>query len=137
MKDIVKILLEVGKAILDVKGDLSQSQGTRKKDVSEFLSNIAASIEELSGSLKQDIYPSGSCEEIYQHSQNIVPAIGDLIGDDKATELSIKLQEIYEVEMLYGELQNSSVQEKSERLSLLDSAAGYFRATAAFVKVSP
>ena len=67
----------------------------------------------------------------------MVQAIGDLVGEAKATELACQLKEAWQVEQLYGQLQSEPPEQRDKSLGTLDQAAGLFRATAAFVLVSP
>jgi hypothetical protein len=133
---IVETLLGVGKALFGLRGDLSKARQARKEKVADFLGAIALTIETTSGSIRQSIYPHGTCQELLSHSQHMVIAIGDLIGEKSATDLANQLKEVWEIEQLYGELQGLPAPERSRRLETLDQTAGLFRATAAFVRVS-
>ena len=64
-------------------------------------------------------------------------AIGDLIGQAQARELGAQLAEVHEIEQLHYELSTDTDPDRLRKLSVLDQAAGQFRATAAFVRVSP
>ena len=137
MADIIGTILDVAKSLFGLKGELAKARQARKKVVSDYLAEIAQTIEDASGSLKQNIYPHGTCQELLQHSQSMRSAIGDLIGDQKADELGDHLKEVWEIEQLYGELGGIESDQRVRRLEVLDQAAGLFRATAAYVKVSP
>ena len=64
-------------------------------------------------------------------------AIGDLVGEPQARDLASQLAEAYEIERLQAELESDNDADGQRKLSVLDQAAGQFRATAAFVRVSP
>ena len=134
---IIETLLSVGKALFGLRDSLSGARKARKEKVAEFLGGIALTIETTSGALKQGIYPHGTCQELLSHSDHLVKAIGDLIGEKEATDLAGQLKEVWEIEQLYGQLQSATAPQKIRRLETLDQAAGLFRATAAFVRVSP
>ena len=59
------------------------------------------------------------------------------VGQALAQALGAQLAEVYEIERLHAELAADSDAERQRKLSVLDQAAGQFRATAAFVRVSP
>jgi hypothetical protein len=134
---IIETLLEVGKALFGLRDALSNAHKARKEKVAEFLGDIALTIETTSAALKQGIYPHGTCQELLTHSNHMVKAIGDLTGEKEATNLADQLKEVWEIEQLYGQLQSATATQKARRLETLDQAAGFFRATAAFVRVSP
>ena len=134
---IIETLLTVGKALFGLRDVLSSARKARKEKVADFLGGIALTIETTSASLKQNIYPHGTCQELLSHSNHMVKAIGNLIGEKEATDLAGQLKEVWEIEQLYGQLQFATATQKTRRLETLDQAAGLFRATAAFVRVSP
>jgi hypothetical protein len=137
MSAIVDTLLAVGKSLFGLRTELAKARQSRKQQVADFVACIAQSIEDASASLKQNAYPHGKCEEILAHSQHMEAAIGDLVGVPKAQELAAQLREVWEVELLFSELRSDPEPERDRKLSVLDQAAGQFRATAAFVRVSP
>ena len=137
MTAIIETLLSVGKTLFGLRGELAKARKDRKKDVADFIDAIAKTIDDTIGALRSNQYPGGKCAELFAHSKQMEAAIGDLIGQLKAQELAAQLQEIWEIEQLFGELQSVTPPERSRKLSVLDDAAGQFRATAAFVRVSP
>ena len=137
MTAIIETIFKVAEKLFTLRGELSKARSARKQQVADFLAAIAQSIEEASASLKQGIYPHGKCQELLVHSQHMEAAIGDLVGVQQAGDLGRQLKEVWEIERLYGELQGVAPVEKERKLSVLDQAAGLFRATAAFVRVSP
>jgi hypothetical protein len=137
MSAIIDTLLSVGKALFGLRGELAKARKDRKKDVADFIDTIAQTIDDTAISLRQAQYPGGKCAELFAHSKQLEAAIGDLIGQPKAIELATQLQEIWEIERLFGELASDTPPERTRKLSVLDEAAGQFRATAAFVRVSP
>ena len=134
---IVETLFDVGQKIFGLKIELAKARQNRKQQVAEFLAAIAQTIEEANAELRQGNYPHGKCQELFVHSQHMAAAIGDLVGAQLAQELGTQLAEVYEIERLHAELAADSDAERQRKLSVLDQAAGQFRATAAFVRVSP
>lgn len=135
MSTIIDTLLGVGQKLFGLRLELAKARQARKQTVADFLAAIAQSIEDASASLKQGIYPHGKCQELLAHSQHMEAAIGDLIGQLQARELGTQLGEVYEIERLHAELGPDP--DRQRKLSVLDQAAGQFRATSAFVRVSP
>ncbi len=134
---IVETLFDVGQKIFGLKIELAKARQNRKHQVAEFLAAIAQTIEEANAELRQGSYPHGKCQELFAHSQHMEAAIGDLVGAQLAQALGAQLAEVYEIERLHAELGADSDDERQRKLSVLDQAAGQFRATAAFVRVSP
>ncbi len=134
---IVETLFDVGQKIFGLKIELAKARQNRKQQVAEFLAAIAQTIEEANAELRQGNYPHGKCQELFVHSQHMEAAIGDLVGQPLAQALGAQLAEVYEIERLHAELGADSDDERQRKLSVLDQAAGQFRATAAFVRVSP
>ncbi len=137
MFNIIDTVLSVAQKLFGLRGTLAQARQTRKQQVAEYLGALAGTIENVSASLKQEIYPHGSCQELLSHSQSMEAAIGDLVGNMKAANLGNQLKEVWEIEQLYSELSGRTKPERERKLEVLDQAAGLFRATAAFVRVSP
>ncbi len=137
MSAIIETLLSVGKALFGLRGELAKARADRKKEVADFIDAIASTIAGTAESLRANQFPAGMCAELAAHAQHMNEAVGDLIGSARSTELSARLQEIWAIEQLFAELQTDTAPERSRKLLLLDEAAGQFRATAAFVRVSP
>jgi|NOAtaT_5_FD_contig_91_1631636_length_737_multi_4_in_0_out_0_2 hypothetical protein len=137
MADIIGTVLDVALKLFGLRGKLSEARQARKKEVAEFLYAIAKNIEDVSASLKQGIYPHGTCQILLSHSNQMEQAIGDLIGERKARDLGNQLEEVKEIESLYDELNSKPEKERTRSLHVLDQAAGLFRATGDIVKVSP
>jgi uncharacterized protein YbgA (DUF1722 family) len=137
MPIIIDTILSVAQKLFGLRGELAKARQARKNEVADFLAAVAATVEEASASLQQGNYPHGKCMELLCHSQNMKAAIGDLVGEQQAIGLGEQLKEVWEIEQLHGELAQKTAAEKTRSLSVLDQAAGLFRATAAFVRVSP
>lgn len=134
---IIEAILVVAEKLFGLRGQLSEARHERKQTVADFLSAIATTLERTSVLLKQRRTPHAQCQELLAHSQNMKAAIGDLVGEQLAQELGAQLAEAHHVRQLQVELFSVGSEEQHARLSILDQAAGQFRATAAFVRVSP
>jgi hypothetical protein len=60
--DIIGTLLDVALKLFGLRSDLSQARQARKQQVADFLTSIAKNIEDASASLKQGVYPHGTCQ---------------------------------------------------------------------------
>ena len=137
MADIIGTVLDVALKLFGLRGKLSEAHQARKKEVADFIYAIAKNIEDVSASLKQGIYPHGTCQILLSHSNQMEQAIGDLIGKQEAIDLGNQLREVWEIENLHSELNPKPEKERKRSLHVLDQAAGLFRATGDIVKVSP
>jgi uncharacterized protein YbgA (DUF1722 family) len=137
MSTVIDTILSVGQKLFGLRLELAKARLARKGAVADFLASIAQSIEEASALLKQGTYPHGKCQELLAHSQRMEAAIGDLVGESQARDLGAQLAEVHEIELLHAELGSEKESDRLRKLSVLDQAAGQFRATAAFVRVSP
>ena len=137
MSTINETILSVGQKLFGLRLELAKARQIRKQAVADYLASIAQSVEETSAMLKQGIYPHGKCQELLTASQHMEYAIGDLVGEPQARDLASQLAEAYEIERLQAELESDNDADGQRKLSVLDQAAGHFRATAVFVRVSP
>ncbi len=137
MSTIIDTIFNVAQKLFGLRLELAKARQARKQAVADFLDSIAQSIEDASALLKQNTYPHGKCQELLTHSQHMEAAIGDLIGEAQARDLAAQLAEVYEIERLHAELGSDADSDRERKLSVLDQAAGKFRATAEFVRVSP
>jgi len=92
MSAIIDTIFSVGEKLFGLRGALAQARQARKQQVAEFLASIAQTVETTSAMLKQGNYPHGTCQELLSHSEHMVAAIGDLVGDPKATDLANQLK---------------------------------------------
>jgi hypothetical protein len=134
---IVETIFKVGQALFGLRNELAKAREARKQKVADFLTLVGKSIEEASVLLKRGIYPGGVCQQILSHSNHMEAAIGDLVGQSEAQSFAAQLREVHEIEQLHGELASLSETDRGRKLANLDKAAGFFRATADFVRVSP
>ena len=137
MSTIIDTIRVVADNVISLKLNLAKARQERKQLVSDYLSSIAQTLEDTSALLRQNVYPHGKCQELYAQSQHMEAAIGDLVGQQIAQELGAQLGVIHEIERLHAELGSLPDVEREHNLAELDQAAGQFRATAAFVRVSP
>ena len=133
----IKVILDIGRALFGLRGDMAKGRSDRKPAVAAFLAGIAETIENASAQLKSGVYPQGSCHELLLHSQRMEKAIGDLVGVAEASRLGQALERVHRLEDLHAEASRLTEAERVANFAELDRAAAEFRATAAFVRVSP
>lgn len=135
MIDIVKTIWEVGKGIFGVRNELQKAQRDRRDRLANYFSDLANLIESVAASLRIRQYPHGSCAQLHTLAELMSETLKDLVDQVKADEYQKKLLQIWEIEKLFGEIQGMSEEKVGKRLTELDEAAGFFRATAAHLRV--
>lgn len=135
MIDIVKAIWEVGKGIFGVRTELQKAQRDRRDRLANYFSDLANLIESVAASLRIRQYPHGSCAQLHTLAELMSETLKDLVDPVKADEYQKKLLQVWEIEKLFGEIQGMSEEKVGKRLTELDEAAGFFRATAAHLRV--
>jgi len=131
-----EIILSIAKGFFALVRHIGLTRQDRKLKAAEFLTSLAVTLEEAVAILRLGQYPAGKCHELLLHSQNMVSAIGDVVGEKEAAMYAAQLKESYEIEQLHKEISGKPEQEQERSLTVLDQAAGLFRAAAAYVRVS-
>lgn len=135
MIEIAKTVWEVGKGIFGVRGELQKARRDRRDRLAAYFSDLANLIESVSASLRVNQYPHGSCAQLQALAQLMSKTLEGLVDAKEAREYQDKLLRVWEIEQLFGQLQGMSKSKVSKRLAELDEAAGFFRATAAHLRV--
>ena len=135
MLDIAKTIWEVGKGLFGVRGELQKAQRDRRDRLAAYFSELATLIESVSASLRLKQYPHGSCAQLQTLAQLMSETLRGLVGEQQAHDYQVKLLHVREIEMLFGQLQSLPPDKAEAKLAELDAAAGYFRATAAHLRV--
>ncbi|MEK6801963.1 MAG: hypothetical protein AABZ34_04760 [Nitrospirota bacterium] len=135
MLDLAKTIWEVGKEIFGIRGDLQKAQRDRRDRLANYFSELAELIESVSASLKIKQYPHGSCAQLHTLAQLMQKTLRGLVESGQAREFQDRLMRVWEIEQLFSQLQSKSDSVVRKRLIELDEAAGFFRATAAHLRV--
>lgn len=135
MIDIAKTIWEVGKGIFGVRGELEKARRDRRDRLASYFSDLATLIESVSASLRANQYPHGSCAQLQTLAQLMAKTLKGLVDPEDARQYQEKLMKVWEIELLFGQIQGEPRAEVARRLAELDEAAGFFRATAAHLKV--
>src|ERR1043166_7965332 len=133
--DIVKAIFEVAKTLFGLKSEMEKGNREKRDRVSNYFSDLAKLIEEVSASLKLKKYPHGSCAQLETLAKLMTDTLKGLLKEDEINSNTEKLLEVYKIEQLFGEIHNLKPDKISKKLEELDKAAGYFRALAAHLKV--
>ena len=122
--DIIGINLGVAREMYSLRPKLEAANRERKEAVAAYYQKIAETLKEVTASLRNNIVPHGNCEKMRRYAKLLPQTVGDLIGMQKADELSNELMKAYDVESLLSKL--SGIDNRDERLADLEKAAAYF-----------
>lgn len=125
---IIGDILEVAKMLFDLRNRLNKAKKERKQAVADYYNRIADTLEHVVVKLRANEVPHGDCAKILTYAEQLPETIGDLIGDNVAIELSKKLANAHEVELLLYQLDVAT--DRETQLAQLEKAAGYFEASA-------
>jgi hypothetical protein len=134
MLDLVKNIVEVARAVLQLATGVSAVTRDRKDRLADLLANISKTLAQASSELKTGATPHGSCAKLLEYSEQLARALNGFVPQQKAEELGDTLRSSYAVESLAISLQNSP--DKPANLSALDEAAGKFEAAAELLRAS-
>ncbi len=135
MIDIAKTIWDVGKGMFGIRGELQKARRDRRDRLARYFSELAELIESVSASLRTNQYPHGSCAQLLTLAQLMSRTLKGLLEPEEARKFQEKLMRVCEIEQLFGELQGQPKTKVTKRLTELDEAAGFFRATAAHLRV--
>ena len=135
MLDIAKVIWEVGKGLFGIRNDLQKAGRDRRDRLAAYFGDLAALIESVSASLKVQQYPHGSCAQLHALAQLMQETLRGLVDPVQARDYQEKLMQVWEIEQLFGQLQGKPDTAVQKSLIQMDEAAGFFRATAAHLKV--
>lgn len=125
---IVKDLWDIGQDLLGMSDKFKQAKKEKKEAASKLFSLIGDVLHDTFDKLSHKIYPAGNCQQLLVYGQELYDKTKDIIGDQKARDLSEKIVASHKVEQLYYELENTSLPQ--QELTSLDEASGFFKATA-------
>jgi hypothetical protein len=125
---IIGDILEVAKMLFDLRNKLSKAKKERKQAVADYYNRIADTLKHVVVKLRANEVPHGDCEKVLTYAEQLPETIGDLIGNDVAIELSKKLANAHEVELLLYQLDAAT--DREAQLAQLEKASGYFEASA-------
>ena len=86
--------------LFELRGSLSKAEQGGKREIYDLLRSIAQNIKAASDEFGTGKYPHGFCQVLLSHAEQMVPAIGNLVGAEKASELAHQLHDVWQIENL-------------------------------------
>lgn len=136
MIDPLSLLIDVGKIALDLLGKSQVKQDARRKDVADYLAEIAKTIQDAANVFKKGEVPHGSCETMRALALALPETIGDFIGKDEALDLQDKLLRAHNIEKFMIDLGKNDKKERAGTIAKMEQASGLFNAAAITLRAS-
>ena len=124
---MIKDLWDIGQDLLGMSEIFKNAKKDKKEAASKLFILIGDLLKDTFDKLSNQTYPAGNCQQLLIYGQELFVKTKDIIGQQKARELSDKIIASHKVELLYHELENSNISKKD--LTSLDEASGFFKAT--------
>jgi hypothetical protein len=126
---MVDTVLAVAKALLSMQETFRKSDGERRKQIADYFQSISHCLEGIAHELSERKLPHAKCAELQTYATELPAAISDEIGIEKAGNLAAQLSTAAGIKgTLLEEAEGS--QERTDKISKLEEAAGVFRALA-------
>lgn len=131
---LIDKILSVAKNLFSLREEFQKARRAKRDRIARLFEDISKCIAGVSTELKEEIYPTGKCAEMYTYATTLKDIIKDEIGEEKAEELTNDLIEAHEVELLLGKLHNAP--DRDIQLAKLDEASGIFLALSNITRAS-
>ncbi|MCC2615172.1 hypothetical protein LJ739_02800 [Aestuariibacter halophilus] len=129
---IIDAILSIGKTLWDVGVDVKGQQQQQRERSADYLNSVAQVLVDAADSLQKREVPHGKCEELFHHAQDFDAVMEGLLDDEQRHALAQRLQETWEIERAFAELEQLKFDQQADaQIILLRKAAGYFRAVSA------
>jgi ubiquinone biosynthesis protein UbiJ len=135
MLEIGKTIWDVAKGLFELREGLQKAKRDRKDRLAAYFGELAALLESVAASLGVNQYPHGSCAQLHTLALLMEETLKGLVPPLKAKEFQAELLRVWEIELLFGQLQSEPDPIVKASLNELYQAAGFFRATAAHLRV--
>jgi hypothetical protein len=129
MLDIARTLLELGKGLFGLRGELHKARRDRRERLAVYFSELAELIESVSASLRLNRYPHGSCAQLHTLASLMKKTVKGIVTEEEAQACQDRLMRVWEIEQLFADLQGLPEEKAAKKFATLDQAAGYFRAS--------
>ncbi len=126
MISIIKDIIDVSKALFGLKDSLAKANKQKRDEMADYFQAVSVCLAATYEKLSEDEVPHGRCAELGQYAVSLPKVIEGFIDEDKALELSNRLERSHEVETLLGEL-HANPEGKNELPSIAE-ASGIFLA---------
>lgn len=125
---LVGDILAIAKELRSLGSNFSDAKKEQRERIAEYFSQISDCLDGTYKSLKNNEVPHKRCAEMKIYAELLPSTLGGTIKKSHAEQLSKRLSDSHEVELLWGTY-NNNPQEKAE-LPKLAEASGVFAALA-------
>ena len=136
MIDPLSLLIDAGKITLDLLGKSQVRKDARRKNVAEYLAEIAKTIQDAANVFKKGEVPHGSCETMRLLALALPNTIGDFVGKNEALDLQDKLLRAHNIETFMYDLSKKDKKGRAETIAKMEQASGLFNAAAITLRAS-
>ncbi len=135
--DPIEALVSVSKVLFDLQVQLAQMPPDRRGRVGNDLEAVSRCLTGMSRKLRAGEEPRAECAELKGYADSLPVALTDVLGENGALELTIRLQSTYQVDRLLAELEQAErgVGRETE-LARLDEAAQIFHDVATALRTA-
>jgi hypothetical protein len=136
-QDLIDVYLYLAREINALGTKIQGAPTSRKEAIAKYYQKISNTLRHAESELRDNRVPHGDCDRILEYAEQLPGAIGDLVGMNTATGLSMRLKEAFRIEgMLYSLYNLPGSEDREERLRDLGKAAAYFEVSADSLLVS-
>lgn len=129
---IIKNIMDVATSLFGLKDVFLKADKDRRDRIAEYFRAISECLAATYDSLASNVVPHGRCAEISSYADCLPDVVEGFIDKAKAQELSDLLKRSYNVESLWGLMNQSSG--KTPEIAHIAQASGIFLALSNSVK---
>lgn len=129
----ITALLSIVDTILNIKTRLKSDD--KKSDLASWLLDISVLLQGIARDFKNDIYPHQKCGQLHYFLMNMNNTIYDELSEEEALYLKNLIEEAYQIEKLFGEIQHCTPEQKALNLHKLEESSGVFLAASKTVNL--
>ena len=135
--DPIEALVSVSKVLFDLQAQLAEMPPDRRGRLGDDLEALSKCLTGMSRKLRAGEEPRAECAELKGYADSLPVALADVLGEDGALELTVRLQSTYHVDRLLAELEQADkgVGRETE-LARLDEAAQIFHDVATTLRTA-
>lgn len=129
----ITALLGVINSVLSIKDRLTRDE--EKQGVSDLLLDISVLLHDIAQDIKSNTYPHAKCGQLHHYLTTISMIFKSMLSEEESTQLIGSLEQAYQVERLFGEIQGCAPGDKAVNLSKLEEVSGSFLAASKTIKL--
>ncbi|MCD6596569.1 MAG: hypothetical protein J7L04_02705 [Bacteroidales bacterium] len=126
MISIIKDIIDVAKALFGLKDSLAKANKQKRDEMADYFQAVSVCLKATYEKLSEDEVPHGHCAELGEYALSLPKVLDGFIEEDKALELSNRLERSHSVEGLWVEF-NTNPSKKNQLQSIAE-ASGIFLA---------